>query len=55
MAKKEKKKQKAPQFFSQVHVLVHPFFALENIRVSGRASNVKGISQKAALLDYEIL
>jgi len=41
--------------FNQVDVLMHPFFALENIRVSGRAMNVRGLTEKAALADYALL
>jgi hypothetical protein len=41
--------------FNRIELLVHPFFALENIRKKGEANSVTNMTEKEALLDYEYL
>lgn len=41
--------------FNRVELLVHPFFALENIRKRGEANSVTNMTEKEALLDYKYL
>lgn len=44
---------KQPPFFNRVEVLVHPFFALENMRIKRKADGLKNMSVKELLEVYQ--
>ncbi|MEK6958961.1 MAG: hypothetical protein AABW59_02840 [archaeon] len=46
--------QSKPSTFNSVDLLVHPYFALENVRVKGEAMDVQNVTSEELIKDYNL-